>query len=113
MSEPTWSRSEVRGEQPVNEMRASLYERVMAAQEQIAHALYARGMSHESVLAALDAADAGITAAERREDLYLSSLSVYVQALGGQLEISAVFGDARIAVRRDPLPTLATRRPAA
>ncbi len=102
MSKPTRRWSEASSEKPVNEMRVKLYERLMDAQEQIARARYARGVTDELVLGALDAAEAGISDAERREDLYVSSLAAYVEALGGHVEISAVFDDDRIVVRRDP-----------
>jgi hypothetical protein len=36
--------------------------------------------------------------AERREDLYVSALRSYVEALGGRLEVRAVFGDEAIVV---------------
>jgi hypothetical protein len=39
---------------------------------------------------------------QRREDLFLSALAHYVEALGGRLEIRAVFGDDTILVRRTP-----------
>jgi hypothetical protein len=83
-------------------MRAALYARLMAAQERIAHARYRRGVSHDAVLAALDAADERLSEAERREDLYLSALAGYVEALGGRLEVRAVFGEEAIVVRREP-----------
>jgi hypothetical protein len=83
-------------------MRVKLYERLMEAQEKIAQARYARGVTDELVLGALDAAEAGISDAERREDLYVSSLAAYVEALGGHVEVSAVFDDDRIVARRDP-----------
>lgn len=93
----SWAR---RGrEEPVNEARVELYERLMQAQEQIAHARYARGVAHETILAAMDAAETQISEAERREDLYLSSLSAYVEALGGRLEMRAVFPDEAIVVK--------------
>jgi hypothetical protein len=101
LSEPTRSWSEARGEKSVNETRVALYERLMEAQERIAHALYARGVAHESVLSALNAAEEGVSEAGRREDLYLSSLSAYIRALGGRLEVTAVFDDERVVLRRD------------
>ena len=39
---------------------------------------------------------------ERRDDLYLSTLSHYVEALGGRLEVRAVFSDEEIVVRSHP-----------
>jgi pyruvate/2-oxoglutarate dehydrogenase complex dihydrolipoamide acyltransferase (E2) component len=103
LSKPTRRWSEINSEKPVNEMRVKLYERLMEAQEQIAQARYPRGVTHELVLGALDAAEAGLSDAERREDLYVSSLAAYVEALGGHVEINAVFDDDTIVVRRDPL----------
>ncbi|HWF52530.1 MAG TPA: hypothetical protein VG294_17950 [Solirubrobacteraceae bacterium] len=102
MSEPTRSSKGLAAEDQVNQMRAEIYERVMEAQERIAHALYKRGVSHEAVLAALDAVDERLPEDQRREDLYLSALERYVEALGGRLEVQAVFGEESILVRREP-----------
>ena len=102
MARPTRSRKDVLSDEPVNEERAKLYERLMEAQERIAHALYRRGISDEVVQDALDTADERLTDAERREDLYLSSLAHYVAALGGQLEVRAVFGEEMVVVRAWP-----------
>jgi hypothetical protein len=82
----------------VNEARAKIYERLMEAEERIAHACYARGVDNATVQAALDAIDENMSDAERREDLYLSALGYYVEALGGRLEVRAVFGDEAIVV---------------
>jgi hypothetical protein len=101
LSEPTSGRQDGIAE-PVNEARAKLYERLMEAQERIANACYRRGMSHQSVLQALDAVDERLTDDERREDLYLAALTRYVQALGGRVELRAVFGDDIVVVHRDP-----------
>jgi phosphoserine phosphatase len=102
LSEPTRSWKDVLSEEPVNEMRAEIYERLMEAQERIARPLYARGVSHAVVSAALDAVDERLSEDQRREDLYLAALAHYVEALGGRLEVRAVFGDEEILVRREP-----------
>lgn len=102
MSEPTRSGKELAGAQPVNESRARLYERLMEAQERIAEACYGRGITDEEVQAALDASDERLSEDERREDLYLSALAHYVDALGGRLEVRAVFGDQAVVVHRLP-----------
>lgn len=85
-------------------MRAQLYMQLMDAQERIAHARYRRGVPHATVLAALDAVDERLSEDERREDLYLSALERYVQALGGRLEVRAVFGEEEVVVRRHAAP---------
>jgi hypothetical protein len=82
-------------------MRVTLYEQLMEAQEQIAQTRYAHGVDDATVVAALDAADTGITTEQRREDLYLSSLAAYVRALGGRLELRAVFDDGSVIVRTE------------
>jgi len=59
-------------------------------------------VDHATVEAALDRIDEKMSEAERREDLYLSALRYYVEALGGRLEVRAVFGDEAVVVRREP-----------
>ena len=105
MSEPTRSWKEVFSEEPVNEMRARLYTLLMDAQERIAQALYKRGVRDEVIQRALDTADEALTEDERREDLYVSALAHCVAALGGRLEIRAVFGEEAIAVRSESAET--------
>jgi predicted transcriptional regulator len=40
-----------------------------------------------------------LSRAERREDHLLSTLKRYIEALGGEMEIAAVFGDRRVRLR--------------
>ena len=98
MSRPTRRWKDVLADEQVNETRAKIYERLMEAEERVAHACYARGVDNEIVQAALDAIDERMTEDERREDLYLSALGYYVEALGGRLETRAVFGDEEVVV---------------
>jgi hypothetical protein len=102
LSEPTRGPKDIAPQEPVNQARAELYARLMESEERIAHTLYERGVSNEVVIAALDAVDESLSEDERREDLYLSALARYVEALGGQLEVRAVFDDEVILVRREP-----------
>jgi hypothetical protein len=100
LSKPTRNWKDVLAEEPVNETRARLYERVLEAEEMIAQARYESGISHQTVLAALDTADGSLSDDELREDRYLSTLEHFVEALGGRLEVRAIFGDEAIVVRR-------------
>ena len=84
----------------MNTKRGEIYARLMEAEERIAQRLYDRGVSHEQVLAALDAVDERMSDEERREDLYLAALAHYVAALGGRIEVRAVVGDEEILVHR-------------
>jgi hypothetical protein len=100
--QPTRRGKNAQSEEPVNAMRAQLYAQLMDAQEEIAYALYKRGVSNDVVLAALDSVDENLSEEQRREDLYLSALAHYLEALDGRLEVRAVFGDEEIVVRREP-----------
>jgi hypothetical protein len=102
MAEPSGGRANHRPEGPVSEARPRLYARLMDAQEQIAQRLYRRGVSDEAILEALDAVDERLSEADRSDDLYLAALTEYVAALGGRLEVRAVFDGEEIVVRRRP-----------
>src|SRR5437764_8647316 len=109
MSEPTRSWKDVLSDEPVNQARAAIYERLMDAQERIARARHEGGVDHAVIRAALDQADDELSENDRREDLYLSSLEHYVRALGGQLEVRALFPDQIVVIRREPgKPTFAS-----
>jgi hypothetical protein len=100
--EPTRSWQDVLGGEPVNEQRAALHARLMRAQELIARARYGHGVDDQLVQDALDAADNRLSEAEQRDDLYVSALAHFVEALGGQLEVRAVFDEDIVVVRPEP-----------
>lgn len=52
-----------------------------------------RGASQVSVADRFGSSQARISSIERQDDLYLSTLDGYVAALGGKLEVRAVFED--------------------
>jgi transcriptional regulator with XRE-family HTH domain len=54
------------------------------------------GKTQVEVATALKMSQGQVSETERREDLLLSTLRRYVEALGGELEVIANFGDKRI-----------------
>jgi transcriptional regulator with XRE-family HTH domain len=58
----------------------------------------ARGATQVEVSEVLGVSQANISQLERRDDLYLSTLQGYVEALGGKLVLLAVFPDQTIEV---------------
>ena len=84
----------------MNETRVRLYEQLIEAQERIAQSRYAHGVPHTEVLAAMDEAESVPSDEERAQDLYLATLSAYVHALGGRLEIHAVFPEETVRIKR-------------
>ena len=102
MSEPRGSETDSDRDESVNRKRAELYRRLLEAQEQIAHVLYRRGVSHADIRVALETVDEEMSDDQRREDLYLSALEHYAKALGGRIEVRAMFDDDEVLVRRLP-----------
>jgi DNA-binding XRE family transcriptional regulator len=58
------------------------------------------GVTQDQLAKSLDVRQAAVSKLEGRDDVLLSTLSAYVAALGGTLEIVARFGDQ--AIRLDP-----------
>ena len=59
----------------------------------------ARALSQEELAEVLGLNQATISKLERRTDMYLSSLRRFVEAMGGELEISASFPDGKVRIQ--------------
>lgn len=59
----------------------------------------ARALSQEELAEVLGLNQATISKLERRTDMYLSSLRRFVEAMGGELEITASFPEGRVRIR--------------
>ena len=57
------------------------------------------GRSQSEVAEAMGSSQSEISRSERREDHLVSTLREYVQALGGELELTARFGDKSVRLR--------------
>lgn len=55
-----------------------------------------QGMTQRELAAALDVSQANISQTERQNELYLSTVQRYVTALGGELRVTAVFGNKEV-----------------
>jgi len=55
-------------------------------------------ITQEELARALDVSQSNISRIERAEDLYLSTLRSYVEALGGRLEVNAVFPERTVSL---------------
>ena len=53
------------------------------------------GLTQVDVAGRLGVSQGNVSELERREDLYLSTLREYIEALGGRLELTAVFDEER------------------
>jgi predicted transcriptional regulator len=59
----------------------------------------ARERTQKQLTADLGTTQSGVSRIEHETDLYVSTLRTYVEALGGQLCIQAVFPDARVTIQ--------------
>jgi transcriptional regulator with XRE-family HTH domain len=57
-------------------------------------------MTQEEIAAVLGTTQANVSQMERRTDMYLSTLRQYIEALGGELEITARFPDGELRLLR-------------
>jgi len=58
----------------------------------------AREMTQTQLAEALETTQPGVSAIEQRADLYVSTLRSYIEALGGRLDITAVFPEGAVPV---------------
>jgi transcriptional regulator with XRE-family HTH domain len=58
----------------------------------------ARLLTQEQLARSMDTAQSAISRIEHQADLYVRTLRSYVEAMGGELEISAVFPEARVLI---------------
>jgi DNA-binding XRE family transcriptional regulator len=59
---------------------------------------HARQLSQEQLAGALHVKQASISKLERRADMYISTLRNFIRAMGGELEINAVFPDGVVSI---------------
>jgi transcriptional regulator with XRE-family HTH domain len=92
----------IRGQRPLNEGQVAVYRRLMEAELQLAAARRRRGVSQAVIAEALEVSQPNVSRIEQQDDVYLSTLARYVAALGGHLEVLAVFPDETITLLREP-----------
>lgn len=91
--------SELRaGMSPVSRARARAKARAMLAEMPLQELRHARGLSQETLAAALHVRQASISKLERRTDMYISTLRSHIRAMGGELEIVARFPDGDVKI---------------
>ena len=83
---------------PERRARVEMYRRAMETALRLAALRESRQATQQQVADALDVSQANISRIEHQDDLYLSTLSSYVAALGGRLEVNAVFPDETVAL---------------
>ena len=60
----------------------------------------ARALSQEQLARTLGIKQASVSKLERRTDMYIQTLRNYIEAVGGQLEITAKFPDGKVKINQ-------------
>jgi len=85
-------------ERPGAANRIAGYEREIERGVKLAELRRARDMTQAQLARSLETSQGRISQMEKQADLYLSTLRSYVEALGGQLQLSAVFDDGVVTI---------------
>ena len=84
---------------------------LVAYQQTLAELRHARALTQAQLARALNVSQAQVSRIEHQADLYLSTLESYVAAMGGSLELVAVFDDARVVLTLSDLTELTPEAP--
>ena len=95
---------EIREQRPLSEQRVAMYRRLMDAEDRLEPVRRRRGVSETALGDALEASESAGDGGPD-DDVYLDTLTRYVAALGGHVEVRAVFPDETITLLREPAST--------
>jgi DNA-binding XRE family transcriptional regulator len=82
--------------EPVRRARVDEVKHAMREVLALAELRESRQLTQQRLAEALHVTQANISRVEHQDDLYLSTLRSYVEALGGELQIRAVFEDVTV-----------------
>ena len=83
---------------PASRARAEKRAKEILAEMPLCELRHAREMSQKHLAEILRINQASVSKLERRTDMYISTLRSFIEAMGGQLEIKAVFRDGAIRI---------------
>jgi DNA-binding XRE family transcriptional regulator len=86
-------------ERPGAAERIDQYRREEEREHTLAELRRARNMTQASLANSLGMTQPGISRIEQQTDVYLSTLRSYIEALGGSLELTAVFSDGAVPIK--------------
>ena len=78
---------------PVRRSRVDDYKHAMREAVALAELRESRAVTQQQLAGALEVSQPNVSRIEHQDDLFLSTLRSYVEALGGRLELRAVFAD--------------------
>lgn len=99
MGHQPWSRvREETARDPARQARVDEMKKAASAAYQLAQLREGRGTTQVAMASAMGISQGGVSRIEHRQDVFLSTLREYVEALGGTLELRAVFPDETVEI---------------
>ena len=83
---------------PEAQARSAAMAREMLANMPLDELRAARNLTQEHLASILRIKQASVSKMERRTDMYIGTLAKFIEAMGGQLEIRAVFPDGSVRI---------------
>ncbi|HJX16139.1 MAG TPA: XRE family transcriptional regulator [Candidatus Deferrimicrobiaceae bacterium] len=83
---------------PASRARAEKQAKELLAEMPLCEVRHAREMSQKRLAEVLRINQASVSKLERRTDMYISTLRSFIEAMGGQLEIKAIFPDGAVRI---------------
>jgi predicted XRE-type DNA-binding protein len=83
---------------PASRARAEKHAKELLAEMPLCEVRHAREMSQKRLAEVLQINQASVSKLERRTDMYISTLRSFIEAMGGQLEIKAIFPDGAVRI---------------
>jgi transcriptional regulator with XRE-family HTH domain len=83
---------------PESEARVNGYKQELREAATLAQLRRARSLTQAQLATLLDMQQPAVSRLERQADMYVSTLRSYVEAMGGSLQIEAVFPDATVTI---------------
>lgn len=87
-----------RPETPERRARVDAIKAAMAEGERLYELRKDRGITQVELAERLGVSQGSVSELERRDDLFISTLNGYVKALGGRLQVAAVFDDGTVPI---------------
>lgn len=85
---------------PERAHRVTEHKRAILDALALAEAREQRNVTQKDIAEILGVTQANVSRIEREDDVYLSTLRKYVEALGGRLELTAIFPDKTVSLSR-------------
>ena len=83
---------------PARRARVEAHKAELLRSVTLAELRKARELTQVALANALETTQSGVSRIEHQTDLYLSTLRSYIEAMGGSLELSAVFPDGKVLI---------------